>query len=383
MIENSSELLLRRIRTEDNPAISEFHSRYHDRVIRLAERKIFGVLNSKIDPADISQETFIAFFDAMRKNTVRWQRKGDLWRFLAGIAVNQVRKKAEYWSAQKRNCNLELGDDVHLQVSKNTHTAEVELSELLEHVLTTEKPLTNRVIKLRLAGYSHIEIASEVGRSQRTIRRVLDSFRARISFELGVSLPALNSNAKSAAESYGQSPSVDYSRFQLVRMIGEGSFAKVYLAKEIETERYFALKVIKKKWIHDQQVEQIFQREQWLISNLSGSFCVKVHGSGILPNGSCFILMDWVDGTNILEATENAPVDLVDELITQLRFAISQIHEQGIVHGDIKYSNILVFQNQVCLIDFGMGAFCSELAIDKSVDVVAMNRVIDQIRQHS
>jgi len=255
MDEKTSETLLNRYQTgSDSAAAFEIHSRYQTRLVSLAKEQLMGVLRSKIEAEDISQETFAAFFALADRNEVRWQKQGDLWRLLAGIAGNKVKQTFAHYSQQKRLAS----DEVQItaltdpEIRSDSITA---LGELVEECVVNEKPLLKSVLLMRLAGHTTSEIADKLGRS----------------------IPFANK--------------VSYDDFHLQRMIGEGSFAKVYLAKQISLDRFVAIKAIRKRWLDDDRVRRTFEREVELLARTTDPNIVRTYGMGHLPNGGCFLVL--------------------------------------------------------------------------------------------
>ena len=255
MKNNSSEKLLagytKGSTSESFDASLKIHARYQNRLILLAKKRLLGVLKSKIDPDDIAQEVFAAFFAMADQNEVRWKERGDLWRLLAGIAINKVKQQFEHYSTLKRDASAE--SQLPETTSQIGDRDVIELTELVEHVLESEKPLSTTVLNMRLAGFSFEEIAQQVGRSTRTIRRLLESLKAKLitDQELGIRLSE-NSATRPRIES------VDYHDFHLLRMIGQGSFAKVYLAKQIDSGQLFAIKAIKRSGSRTRKLGSLF-----------------------------------------------------------------------------------------------------------------------------
>uniref|UniRef100_A0A3Q2XUA9 non-specific serine/threonine protein kinase n=1 Tax=Hippocampus comes TaxID=109280 RepID=A0A3Q2XUA9_HIPCM len=61
-------------------------------------------------------------------------------------------------------------------------------------------------------------------------------------------------------------------------MVGKGSFAKVYLARQLRTQELFAIKVIQKKWLASSEVIQAFVKEIEILSQVNHPHVVKIHG---------------------------------------------------------------------------------------------------------
>ena len=142
MKNNSSEKLLAQYvqgsPSETVAASLEIHSRYLHRLIALAQNRLLGILKSKVDADDIAQETFVAFFAMADRDEIRWKERGDLWRLLAGIAINKVKQQFERYSTLKRDLRTESQLAVTIEIGEQDVN---ELAELVEHVISSEKPL--------------------------------------------------------------------------------------------------------------------------------------------------------------------------------------------------------------------------------------------------
>ena len=353
MKNNSSEKLLTGY-TKGSPSESfdaslKIHSRYQNRLILLAKKRLLGVLKSKIDPDDIAQEAFAGFFAMADRDEVRWKERGDLWRLLAGIAINKVKQQFEHYSTLKRDASKEA--QLPEATSQLGERDVNELTELVEHVLESEKPLLTTVLNLRLAGFSFEEIAERVGRSTRTIRRLLESLKAKliVDQELGFRL-------SDDSTTIPRVDSVDYQDFHLLRMIGQGSFAKVYLAKQIASGKLFAVKAIKKKWLNHEEARKSFYREAELLLSLSDPCFVKTYGIGQLPNGACFLLLELIEGDSLATQIKTASYENRRTWAAEIRDAVTRLHAQNLIHGDICANNVMIDRKgRIKLLDFGLG----------------------------
>ena len=387
MSENTSSRLLKRYLAGSESAAFVIHERYQTRLIGLARKQLTGVLKSKIDPEDISQETFQAFFNLADGDNVQWKNRGDLWRLLAGIAINKVKQNFDHYSAAKRDTKIEVqldAQDVSTIVPQAATTTE--LTELVAHLLTTEKPLTKSVVEFRLAGFTHKQIAEKVGRSTRTIRRVIESLQARLIREHDLGLNAYFETESLPRHESSQPPQAFcYEDFQLLRMVGQGSFAKVYLAKQVETQRLFAIKAIKKHWLLNPAVRQTFRDEAQLLQQLNHPNIVAYHGVGELPNGGIFLLLEYIEGVPLINAIPNATAHCIKSWKQQLASAVAAIHSAGIVHGDLSMNNILVdLENQIRVIDFGLGILSGDFSqATKSSDIQSFDKIIKLLGDES
>ena len=139
-------------------------------------------------------------------------------------------------------------------------------------------------------------------------------------------------------------------------MIGQGSFAKVYLAKQVSTGQLFAIKSIKKKWLTNEQARQSFYREAKLLLTLWDPCFVKTYGIGQLPNGGCFLLLELIQGESLEAVVGTASRGMRLSWVDQIRAAVERLHAAGFVHGDICLRNVMVDRDgQIKLLDFGLG----------------------------
>ena len=375
MKNNSSEKLLAQYvlgsRSETVAASIEIHSRYLNRLIALSQNRLLRILKSKVDADDIAQETFVAFFAMANRDEIKWKERGDLWRLLAGIAINKVKQQFERYSALKRDLRTESQLAVTIEVGEQDVN---ELAELVENVISSEKPLIGKILNLRLAGYSFEEIAAKVGRSTRTVRRLLESLKAKLiaSEELGFRLTG--DPPRAVVES------VAYHDFDLLRMIGQGSFAKVYLAKQVSTGQLFAIKSIKKKWLANEQARQSFYREAALLLTLSDPCFVKTYGIGQLPNGGCFLLLELIQGQTLQAVVGTASQGMRLSWVDQIRESVKRLHSAGFVHGDIGLSNVMIDRHgQIKLLDFGLGRRTAGQKIGVLFDLQQLELLCDSI----
>lgn len=361
MTDNFSELLLKRYEKGDAQAAAEIYSRYSKRLLKLARNRLTQLLNSKVDPEDIAQDSFIAFFDLADQGKVRWDREGDLWRLLAGIASNQVRRQHQHFAASKRNVADERKVELDwISTAGNDEAASAELFELLETILETEKPLARRVLLSRLAGHSMEEIARQNNRSSRTIRRVLNSLKSRfidthshLSNAIWIQqqyLDPLNSDSESAQSCL----TADHQNYDLMRMIGVGGFGKVYLARDNRTDRVVAFKALKARWLGNEVAESAFKNEAQVLSRLSHPNIVRFVEAGPLPNGSWFIVTEFEQGVSLaqIELSDDNRETIIQWML-QTASGIAALHQHSVVHGDIKPANLMLNKGRAVLLDFG------------------------------
>lgn len=148
---------------------------------------------------------------------------------------------------------------------------------------------------------------------------------------------------------------------QVVRRLGRGSMASVYLAREPALKRLVAIKVLAPKLARDERARLRFEREAQAVASLSHPHIVSVHRVGRLSSGLPYIVMQYVKGTTMadrLEASGKLPVDEAQRLLGEIASAAAAAHQKGIVHRDIRPANILYDEEggSAMLTDFGIAA---------------------------
>jgi serine/threonine-protein kinase len=146
-------------------------------------------------------------------------------------------------------------------------------------------------------------------------------------------------------------------RYKLIDERGRGSMATVYIGRDLENNRMYAVKALSSEAAADAELAERFQREFELLSRLSGPHIVSPVDFGE-DRGALFIVMDYVDGHNLKHRilTGGAlPIPSAVDVIEQAAAAITLAANQGIIHRDIKPQNLLIgVDNVVRLTDFGL-----------------------------
>ena len=169
--------------------------------------------------------------------------------------------------------------------------------------------------------------------------------------------------------------------FKLLRELGRGGMGVVYLAKQLSLAREVALKVLSQDVGSDGERILRFQREASLLGRISHPHIVKVFLVGE-EQGSHFLAMEYVDGTDldqVLDArqagrNESLPLEFREDFrrasvraARDTARALGAAHEKGIVHRDVKPSNILIGrQARVLLADFGLARDLSNQALTRT-----------------
>ncbi len=152
------------------------------------------------------------------------------------------------------------------------------------------------------------------------------------------------------------------SRYRILKLLGSGGMSEVYLAEDRELHRRVALKLLK-ECASDDAARLRLLREARLASQLSHpAIAVIYEVSEMEKDGERrnFIAMEYVEGETLKAYVErNAPpLTRILELVRQVAEALAAAHERGVVHRDVKPSNVMVSEaGHVKVLDFGVAAY--------------------------
>ncbi|WP_433670593.1 protein kinase domain-containing protein [Nocardia sp. CA-136227] len=145
--------------------------------------------------------------------------------------------------------------------------------------------------------------------------------------------------------------------YRLVELLGRGGMGQVWLAEDTRLERDVALKLLPAELAADEDYRRRFEREARLAARLRGPHVVPIHAFGEL-DGRLYIDMELIDGSDLgktLRADGAMTPERAVELVSQVAEALDIAHKAGLVHRDVKPSNVLTLPNGFAyLIDFGI-----------------------------
>lgn len=146
-------------------------------------------------------------------------------------------------------------------------------------------------------------------------------------------------------------------RYQIIKSIGEGGMANVYLAYDTILERNVAVKVLRGDLANDEKFVRRFQREALQASSLSHPNIVEVYDVGE-DNDEYYIVMEYVEGKHLkglLKKRGKLTIPEVVDIMIQVTSGLTVAHDSYIIHRDIKPQNIMILDNGlVKLTDFGI-----------------------------
>ncbi|MDH6199058.1 ABC-type amino acid transport substrate-binding protein/predicted Ser/Thr protein kinase [Mycobacterium frederiksbergense] len=155
-----------------------------------------------------------------------------------------------------------------------------------------------------------------------------------------------------------------FGHYQLQKLIGRGGMGEVYQAYDADTDRIVALKVLPPHLAQDATFQERFRRESHAAAGVSNPHVVPIHGYGEI-DGRLYLDMRLIEGRNLgaMLGKTGKPLDpaFVVGMVEQVAEALDSAHQAGLIHRDVKPSNILIADNDfVYLIDFGLARTAGE-----------------------
>lgn len=152
-------------------------------------------------------------------------------------------------------------------------------------------------------------------------------------------------------------------RYEIISELGTGGMGSVYLALDKILDEKVAIKVLAKTSIADDpRVIQRFQREAMAAGKLAHQNLVSTLDFDVSPSGQPYLVMDYAEGVTLkdhLAAVGALPLDQIHDIFKQILAGIAHAHKEGVVHRDLKTSNIVLVDDEdgklrAMVIDFGI-----------------------------
>ncbi len=150
-------------------------------------------------------------------------------------------------------------------------------------------------------------------------------------------------------------------RYRLFSLLGEGGMGKVYLGEHALMHKRVAVKILHRELTQVAEVVARFEREAMAAANIDHPNVAGATDFGKLPDGSVFLVLEYVQGRSLREliAEGHLPIDRALHIVRQIASALTHAHAFGIVHRDLKPENVMLVEKNgdpdfVKVLDFGI-----------------------------
>jgi serine/threonine protein kinase len=153
-----------------------------------------------------------------------------------------------------------------------------------------------------------------------------------------------------------------FGSYRVVEKLGEGGMAVVYKGYQASLNRYVAIKVLRGDLAHDQEFVARFHREALAVAKLSHPNILHIYDTGV-AHGVYYIVMDYAEGGSLSDLIRQGPIDAsrAVSIAIQMAGALDYAHREGLIHRDVKPSNILLSKDgRPLLSDFGIAKIMYE-----------------------
>lgn len=389
-----SVVLFQRFIDGDEEAAEEVFHRYVQRLTQLARSRLSARLSARLDPDDVVMSAYRSFFVGARRGRFLIERGGDLWRVLVEITLHKLYRQVTHHSAQRRSVRREVSsvadaDGIPTISKEPTPEIVAAATDELERILLELPPLARTALEMRLQGEDLQEIASALKRNERTVRRLLEQAKDTMLRRQSDALndpprePSKSTRARNTARGrrilsdaglkstnrvfrqLDPSAPLAFNDIILHEQLGAGATGKVYRATQKSLNRPVAVKYLRKSCLRNTAVVTRFVTEARTVASLNHLGIVGVHGLGQTPNGGYFIVMDLIEGGDLAQRLQSGSVPVADAVqwLIEAAEAISHAHDHGVIHCDLKPSNLMLNKDgHILVTDFGFSRRASTVA---------------------
>jgi serine/threonine-protein kinase len=150
-------------------------------------------------------------------------------------------------------------------------------------------------------------------------------------------------------------------RYKIEAKLGEGGMGVVYAARHAIIDKRMAIKILKKEVQDDEAAAQRFIQEARATSKIGHTNIVDITDFGVLPDGSAYFVMEFLEGETLGETIAKGPLAPVRAIsvAAQIARGLGAAHKHGIVHRDLKPENVFLLDREgqhdfVKIVDFGI-----------------------------
>ena len=146
-------------------------------------------------------------------------------------------------------------------------------------------------------------------------------------------------------------------RYRIERLLGQGGFGRVFLARDEELDRYVSVKIPHAHLVKRPEDAKAYLAEARTVANFDHPNIVPVHDVGSTPDLPCYVVSKYVEGVDLARKLRSDRLTYREaaELVATVAAALHYAHKQGVVHRDVKPGNILIGSDgKPYVVDFGL-----------------------------
>ena len=157
-------------------------------------------------------------------------------------------------------------------------------------------------------------------------------------------------------------------QYQILSRIGGGAMGVVYQARDLKLGRLVALKFLPAEWSHDDDAKQRFVREAQAASSTDHVNICTVHDIQTTEDGRLFIVMAHYEGQTLKQRLAQGPMPIGEALsiAQQVADGLARAHAGGVVHRDIKPGNVILTEDSVKIVDFGLATLAGSVQLTQA-----------------
>jgi RNA polymerase sigma-70 factor (ECF subfamily) len=179
--------VMARLRSGEDAAAAEVFERFSGRLLALARRQFDSALRHKIDPEDVVQSAYKSFFVRFGIGKFELGDWGGLWGLLTLITLRKCADRVAYHRAERRNLAREAAPPANASGvwwegidREPTPDEAVVFAEAVERLLGDLDADERPIVEMSLQGYTVPEISRQLGRAERSVRRLRERVRVRV-----------------------------------------------------------------------------------------------------------------------------------------------------------------------------------------------------------
>ncbi len=194
----------------------------------------------------------------------------------------------------------------------------------------------------------------------------------------------LSSAVASRAEGHELGAKISIPGINVLRLIGEGGMSRVYLASREGEDEPLVVKILRSEVTGDKVALERFMEEYNLVERIRSRHVARIFGHGV-SGEHAYLVMEFFDGGDLNKRLggRSLPPEEALQVFRELMFALGDIHEQGVLHRDLKPQNLMFRKDgSLAILDFGIAKHVDSIDRTKHGEILGTPRYMspEQVR---